>query len=53
MYVNTNNTDYIKDSEHLISLMYKELKEKGMLDLFNEVAEKFNIKINEDENQNQ
>lgn len=46
MYIDTNS-DYIQDSEKLISIMYSDLKEKGKIDLFLEKAEKYNITIDE------
>lgn len=46
IYAETNS-DYIKDSELLIGLIYSELKNQGKIDLFNEIASKYNISINE------
>ncbi len=37
---------YIQDAEKNISIFYKEMKEKGMLDIFNEIAKKYNVTIN-------
>lgn len=46
MYAETGS-EYIKDSEQLISLIYNELKKKDMLDVFNKVAEEYNISVTE------
>lgn len=37
---------YVQDAERNISIFYNEMKEKGMLDVFNELAKKHNITIN-------
>ena len=46
IYTDTNS-DYVKDSEQLIGIMYSELNNKGKIDLFNEIPMKYNIAINE------
>lgn len=46
MYVESNS-DYIKDSEQLISLMISKLKELDKMDLFDKKAKEYNITINE------
>jgi len=46
IYTKTNS-DYVTDSEKLIGMMYTELKNKGKIDLFKEIAKKYNISINE------
>lgn len=37
---------YVKDAERNIAIFYNEMKDKGMLETFNKIAEKYNIKIN-------
>jgi tetratricopeptide (TPR) repeat protein len=46
MYLDTNS-DYLQDSEKLISIMYADLKDKGKINLFLEKAKKYNITIDE------
>lgn len=46
IYVNTNS-DYIKDSEQLMSLMFSKLKELNKMDLVNKKAKEHNVTINE------
>lgn len=43
----SQNSPYIHDAESIISQFYKELKEKGQLELFNKIANKYNIKVQE------
>lgn len=45
MYLDSNS-EYIKDCEGLIGMMYSELKKIDKLDIFMEKAKKFNININ-------
>jgi tetratricopeptide (TPR) repeat protein len=40
------NSPYINDAERNISIFYNEMKEKDMLETFNNIAEQYNIKIN-------
>lgn len=39
-------SDYIRDSEELIGIMYRELRDKGQLELFTTLAEKYSISFN-------
>ena len=48
MYIETDS-DYVKDSEQMIGIMYSELKGQGKVDLFFEKAKKYNININIDQ----
>jgi len=44
MYTDSNS-DYLKESEKLISIMHSEIKNKGKINLFLEKAKKYNITI--------
>ena len=41
-----NKSDYLKDSENLISIIYNKLKESNKLDLFDQKAKEYGININ-------
>ena len=41
------NSPYVHDAESNISMFYKDLEAKGQLDLFNRIAKKYDIKIQE------
>lgn len=45
IYVN-NNSDYVKDSEQLMSLMFSKLKDLNKMDLIDKKAKEHNITIN-------
>jgi len=44
---NNSGSDYIKDSEKLIKIIYADMKENDRLDLFWEVAKRYKININD------
>ncbi|MBC5774411.1 tetratricopeptide repeat protein [Pontibacter sp. KCTC 32443] len=41
------NSNYLKDSESLISMVYTDLKNKGKLDIFTQKAQQYNVSISE------
>lgn len=45
IYVNTQSA-YIADSEQLLGMMYSTLKKEGKLNLFQEVAQLYNVNVN-------
>jgi tetratricopeptide (TPR) repeat protein len=47
LYVESGS-DYVKDSEQIISLIYNDMKKKDMLDTFNRIASEYNISVNEE-----
>lgn len=47
MLYKEQNSPYIHDAESNISQFYSDMKEKGQLEIFNRIAEKYNIKIHE------
>ncbi|MCL6266717.1 tetratricopeptide repeat protein [Flagellimonas myxillae] len=43
----SEGSPYAQDAEHSIGLFYNDMKEEGKLELFNEIAKKHNIEIND------
>jgi len=41
-------SDYAKDTESIVAAIYKKMKEQNKLDVFNSIAEKHGIKINQE-----
>lgn len=47
LFYKDQNSPYVHDAESNISLFYRELEVKGQLELFNRIAKKYDIKIEE------